>query len=649
MKSGLMVQPAAPFLGVNLRQDRVSLADQDMAKAINADLHLQPGAIVLRLGRSQVNTSALTDLVIRRLAKINSNRYRVAGQSLYCGTTRVINGTLNSNLITTLMPFRPLNDSTTWAFLADDSVMRKVNCTTVGTWGIGVPSQPTTYLGVGTGLTGDYSFRVTWVRLVGAAVSAEGNGSTVTSDVTAAGNDLTVGDMQHPTDSTTNAFGVYRTIANGVNHLLDARVSIPTNNAATVSSPWEASAVAGDSGLSLQVTRLDSDNSLYTLFDWESDGTGNHEDASGYKGTYRWEIDNGYVTTQSILWAYNTDTVDTSLTSALETDNSAPPTASWAVEHQGHAFFCRDASNPHYLWYSKRFLPEQVPATNFLEIGNPDDPLQCALPVGGFLGVLARKTKYRVLGNITSGFVALEAISARGTPAPMATIASEFGLLFVARDGCYATTFASADTSFSDKILPLFYGETVNGMAPIDWNQATSMSSAYYKGKYYLAYGSTDSSTPDTIAVYSRDTKNWYFYDHPMRSLYVEEDTDQLHAGGLDGFAYILETGTSDAGSDIALDVETKDYGGQEKDLRKLLLYLKLDIDTQSADVTVKVYVDDTLKHTATVNTSGRTSKLIAMPQGCMGYHWRLNVTYTGTTRIRIYPPEMLYLPMSAA
>src|SRR3990167_11131206 len=120
----LQKQHSSRFLGVNLRQDRVSLADEELAKAINADLHSQPGTIVLRLGRTAQNTSALTDLVIRRIAKINSHRYRVAGQSVYCGTTRILNGVLSSNLITTMMPFRPFADTTIWNFIADDSVMR---------------------------------------------------------------------------------------------------------------------------------------------------------------------------------------------------------------------------------------------------------------------------------------------------------------------------------------------------------------------------------------------------------------------------------------------------------------------------------------------------------------------------------------------
>src|SRR5262245_13033624 len=120
MNQLLKGQAASRFLGVNLRQDRVSLADEEVAKAINADLHTRPGVIVLRLGRTLLDTNqtVLSDLFIRRLARINGCRYQVAGQSLYADFTRVINGTLSSNRITTMMPFRPFADTTIWNFVA---------------------------------------------------------------------------------------------------------------------------------------------------------------------------------------------------------------------------------------------------------------------------------------------------------------------------------------------------------------------------------------------------------------------------------------------------------------------------------------------------------------------------------------------------
>lgn len=642
-------QPSGRFLGVNLRQDRVSLADEEVAKAINADLHSQPGTIVLRLGRTAQNSSALADLVIRRIAKINSHRYRVAGQSLYCGDTKVLNGLLSANLITTMLPFRPFADTTIWNFVADDSVMRKVNCTTVGTWGLPAPSQPTIAIGIQGSLTGDYVVQYTFVRLAGAAVAAEGNPSPITASVALASHDLGIGDLAHPADTTTNALGIYRSVAGTTPTLLDTRMAIPTDNDYGVTHNWEVTAVDSTSILALHWSVASTTSGQRNSTTWEPTGAGDTQDAAGRRGTYRWEVTLLYVTTQTLLWAYSSTKADTALADLIAVDNGLPPTASWVTNFQEHAFLCRDASNPHYLWFAKRFKPEQVPATNFLELGNADDPLQCAGVVGGQLGVFSRKTKYRVFGNDTSGFTSLEAASPRGTPCPMAMIQTEFGLIFVARDGIFSTVLSSPDTNFAERILPLFFGETVNDMLPLNWDQANTFSAITYKGRYYLSYAETGQSTPNRLAVYSRDTQHWYHYDHPLRSLYVEEDTDLALGGGLDGYVYVLENGTTDNGASIALDVETKDFQGESKDSRKLFFYLKTDMNTLGASVTVKFYVDDVLKRTTTVSTSKRAERLLPLPDGTMGHHWRANFTYTGSTRIRIYPCAAIYLPLAAA
>ena len=658
-QAGLIPQTTATFLGVNLRADRVSLADEQLAKAINADLHTQPGTIVLRLGRTRQNSSALSDPVIRRLARINAKRYRVAGTSVYSDSTKIIDGLLHANLITTLAPFRPLNDTTTWAFIGDDAVMRKADGTTARNWGIAAPDTFTERIGYKGSLTGAYTLRVTGIRFASAGVVGhEGNPSDATTSVTLTSQDLCIGDILHA-DAQVDGFGMYRTIAGGSSHLLDKRVAIPTSSA-TVNDPaysvthdWEAPASPG--ALLLHFTRKDTahlSSTLRATQSWEtaSGFTGEAEDTNGRTSTTLWAKSvQAWVTTQAYRWAFASNTADGSLGAAVETDNNVPPTTSYVIPFQEHMFFLRDASNPHYLWWSKRFKPESVPTDQFLEVGTPDDPLQAAVTIAGLFGVFSRKTKYRIFGNATSGFVHVEALSKRGTPAPMAVIGTEFGSVFVARNGVYVTNFTTPDEDISNLIWPLFAGETVNDMPPINWTTPAQMSADVFKDRYYLAYPDGDSAQPNKLAVYSNDTKNWYFYDHPLASLFYEEDTDLLTAGGTNGFITLLENGVSDEGSNIALDVETKDYSGETKDLLKLFEFVRVDGNTLGQDVTLKFYVDDTLKHTTTFNMSSRTEKLLPLPEGTMGYHWRIRFQYTGTTRIRLHPPAALYVPLSFA
>lgn len=567
------------FLGVNLRRDRLDLADGDVARAINADLHRTPGVAVLRLGMTAQFTTSL-GTAIRRLAKLNGVRYQVAGTALYADQTNILSG-LSGGQLTTLQPFRPLNDPNEWVYIADDALMRKHDGTNVREWGIAAPlTTPIIAGGSGTGLTGDYKGVYRYVRLVNGTVVTESNQSPEpAAAVTLSNTDFEIA-VYAATDAQVTNIEVYRTVAGGTAYLFDQRVA---NTTATI------------------------------------------------------------ISTQA----------DTALGVAIETDNNPPNAMGWVTQFQGHLFMCRDSANPHYLWWSKRFR-EEVPSSNFLEIGAPSDPLQGALPLAGFLGVFSRETKYRVIGNQTSGFTWLEALSSRGTPAVQAATVTARGVLFPARDGLFLTNFLEEDVELSQAIEPLFNGQPVHEYAPIDWASSTQMATAEYKGRYWFAY--PDLGGGRMIAVYSRDTGRWYHYDYgrAFHSLYVEEDVDELVGGSQDGLVYVLEDAlaTGDLDGAIAIELQPATRAGRDvglEDIRKHFQYFKADIDAKTGTAMVAVYVDDVLIRTYPI-TGTREPRLLRLPGNILGYRWRVVITYTGTDMIEIYGiPSMLYVPLEAA
>lgn len=567
------IQKEVPgFLGVNLRNERIELADYALAKAINADLHTILGTIMCRHGRTKLYSSSLGSIP-RRLSRVNNIRYQVGGTILYRAQTNIKTG-LSSNQITTIGAYRPFADATLWAFIADDAVMIKDNGTNTRTWGLTAPTAtPAVAAGAAGSLTGDYKVQFTYVRKSGTTVAAESNPSPASLVVTLASKVLSITGLTASTDAQVTHIRIYRTAAGGASYLYDQEI---TNGTTTATSSQ------ADSALGAQVA----------------------------------------------------------------TDHNPPPLASWTVVHQDHTWLCRDAANPDYLWYSNRFYPEYFPTTQYLEIGNADDPLQCAVPWGGMLGVFSRRTKYRVIGNAVSGFVAQEAVSRRGTPSPNGVISTEMGTIFPARDGIFMTTFSGGDSSLSDAILPLFMGETINDMMPVNWNYPNAICAATYKNRYYFSYPSGNSTLSNSIAVYSFDTKKWYFYDHPMQSLFYEEDTDQLLGGSQDQFVYILENGTSDAGSSIAMTIETKNFLGGQAENRKIFHFFRVDADCLGDTITAQFYVDGTLKGTYPI-TGTRTKVLNVLPEGCMGFQAKVKFTYTGTQRIRIYGFNILAMSMA--
>ena len=563
------------FLGVNLRRDRLNLADGEVARAINADLHRQPGTALVRLGRSDQFSTSLGD-TIRRLAKHNGRRYQLAGTQLYTNQSSILTG-LSTNLFTTLQPFRPLGDTTEWVYIADDNIMRKYDGTNVRNWGIIAPTlAPTLALTGGGTLTGDYTYVFTFARVVGSSVVTESDPSPTSSTITASSSFITATITEVSTDPQVTNIRLYRTVASGTTHFF----------------------------------RQQRDNTLGSLVD---------------------------------------DDADTTLGAAVETDNEVPNTMSWVTEFQGHMFLCRDASNPHYLWWSKRFR-EEVGASNFLEIGHPSDPLQGALPLAGFLGVFARNTKYRVVGNQTSGFVAIEALSSRGTPAVQAALVTARGVIFPARDGLFVTNFLEPDRELTQAIEPLFYEQTVNDYAPIDWNRANEMALAEYKDRFYFSYPTTDGN--NQLAVFSTDTQQWYFfnYDERYHALYVEEDVDDFIGGGPSGTVAILEdaAATSDAGNDIVMTLEPATRAGQDRFVTKLFQYIRADVDAKNGTINLDVYVNDVLVRTYTI-TGSRTRRLLRLPPNLLGETWRMTLRYTGQEQAAYHGIQMVYIPLRAA
>ena len=616
------------FLGVNLRQDRLSLADEELAKAINADLFSQPGTITLRLGRSLLFTTALADLVIRRIARVKDRRYYVAGTTVYREQTSILTGF--SSEMTTIAPYRPFNDEAIWAFIADGNVMRKDDGTNTFRWGIEAPTAtPTAEVGSGGQLTGEYKVVYTYVRK--------------SAGVTTVDTGLETSIEEKPVRSKTGDRG------KSMNRSGPGGESGEHSRGRVVGSAVLGGSILHESNPSPEsaAVTLTADGLTISNLVASSDPQVTHKRiyrtlAGGVSFFFDQEVEN------DVLSATSTK-ADTALGSEVAIDQDVPPPCGWVTIHQDSALLCRDPANPHYLWYSKRYRPEAVPTDFFVEVGLPDDPLQCAVSNFGALGVFSERTKYRVIGNVTTGFYPVESPDRRGTPAPLTAIGTEFGVPFVARDGVFVTNFASPDTPLADRILTLFYGETRAEMEPINWSAVATMSAASYKGRYYWAYASGANTTPDRLAVYARETQRWYFYDHPMRSLFADETTEALLGGGVDGKVYQLESGTDDAGTAISLDVQTKDYYGGSRTGRKLFRYLRVDAEMLTGTLTAQVFLDGTAV-TPTMSVTGtRTKTLLPMPEAAMGYSWRVKLTYTGRERIRVHGVSMLWLPLESA
>jgi hypothetical protein len=574
MQTGENGQTIGGFGGINLRVSRTALKDGDLARAVNADLHRQYGVAHLRAGRS-ILSSTLAGARIQRLARIDGIRYQLA-DNLYRNYTSIVTALTTDK--GTLVPYRPLNDTTLWCFAAGQLKMYKDNGgSQTYQWGLTAPTAaPTVAVGAAGSLTGNYSIRFTYIRKVGSVVACESNPSPVSNTSALTADVLTLSGLTASGDAQVTHVRVYRTVANGAAYLFDQ------------------------------------------------------------------DIVNGTTTGTS-------SQADTALADVLEVDNDPPPTAYYAFTHAEHMFLLGQAANPHYCWFSKRFRPEQVPPENFLEIGSPDDPLLCGASMAGVAGVFTSRTKYLISGNTTSSFVPQEALSKRGIKAPNSLALFENGCVFMASDGVYVTNFTGPDETIGEEIEPLFYGTTVNGYEGINWDAKELFAGEVWKNRYYLSVATGTNATPNLLLVYSFDTKKWYWYDHPVTALFYEQDTEGLSAGLVDGTVVMLESGTTDEGDAIALEVESGDLTGEQgSQTQKLWLDATVEAHTQGENVTVQITIDDVLKSTQTITTSARQTVRLKLPAGCMGTRCRLTLTYTGSAACAVYGAAAYYLPLNA-
>lgn len=157
--------------GINIRNEAADIEDPETRSLLNFDPFQKPGALVIRRGRSVlIGPMDYGDLVIRALAKVNSIRYQVAGRNVY-REAEAIAGELAELKITSITSFRPLDDSVTWAFFADDDLMFKDDGTRTYIWGIDEPLDPGPKVANQTGKTagdtitaGEYGIAVTQLR-----------------------------------------------------------------------------------------------------------------------------------------------------------------------------------------------------------------------------------------------------------------------------------------------------------------------------------------------------------------------------------------------------------------------------------------------------------------------------------------------------
>ncbi len=212
------------FLGVNLRRDPLSIQETDVVRAINADLHSQVGSVLLRKGRTLLTQGY--EGAVRLIQRLDGSRWVIADTTLSNGIATIVTG-LDASLRTSLLAMRPLNDTQTWVFIADESGMRKSSGSGTTTWGIVAPTAtPVCAAGASSSLSTVCTVVYTYARLTpSGAIAHESNPSSASLSFTATNSNIVVTNLVDSTDSQVTHKRIYRTVNGGSAWLLDQTIA----------------------------------------------------------------------------------------------------------------------------------------------------------------------------------------------------------------------------------------------------------------------------------------------------------------------------------------------------------------------------------------------------------------------------------------
>ena len=226
----------------------------------------QRGVTYLRDGSSKINASPI-GTAIWWIEEMDGARFSFAGTVIYEDEASLATGMTSAQW--SALQYNAFNDTTKQIFALNGTDRIRLTAGESNEWGIDAPTvAPTLKTGAGSGLTGLYKAKYTYVRKVGTAIVSESNPSP--EPVAAFQlNDQTLSvSITNSSDSQVTHVRIYRTLSGGDIYYLDAEITSAGTYAYGQCHQWEEDDVyiAGD-GYKFTVT--DSTHATENCFSWE--------------------------------------------------------------------------------------------------------------------------------------------------------------------------------------------------------------------------------------------------------------------------------------------------------------------------------------------------------------------------------------------
>ena len=198
---------------------------------------VQKGIAKTRDGTFDLNTTAV-ESPIHHIEIQGGLRYTFAGTQIYEDEASIKTGLTSEPW--TAIQYNAFNDTSPNIFALNGTDRKRIEGGAAYEWGIAAPTvRPVLAVGIGTGLTGEYNAKYTYVRKEGSVVIAESNPSPAASNsIVLAGQSLAV-ECAQPDDPQVTHIRLYRTQNGGSEYFFIDEIQASTFYSYGYTYDWE--------------------------------------------------------------------------------------------------------------------------------------------------------------------------------------------------------------------------------------------------------------------------------------------------------------------------------------------------------------------------------------------------------------------------
>lgn len=321
--------------------------------------------------------------------------------------------------------------------------------------------------------------------------------------------------------------------------------------------------------------------------------------------------------------SYTDDGSVTLSATELPTDNLQPDADATDClgPHNASMFWLYgDSGTRGRVYYSPIGRPESV--SGYINVTSNDRPLLKLFLYQGQLGVIGEDGIYIIAG--TNPYLARKVPGCPGTSIKNSvSIDPVNGVFYQASDGIRVFNSIISQLADPGSIERLIRGNSLNGLTSF-----TGVVSTFGRDEYII------SDTSQTLA-FSTTEKRWRDIGVGCNALYYNDETSELAATISSTVLSLEEEGqTDDNGTDISISIEPG-YVSFDDDRDRILQHLTFDIDCNSESITVTLIHDDTETSVATLSTSSRVRRTIAI--GITGQVFGVRLTGSISSAIELY------------